>query len=139
MNAFKVNRDSWHYKTISMTKDPHDRIGYWRERWEPTDFCSYWRAFAFSILKIVFIVGFITAFIAFFLVVAWTLITAMIANPAGGFGVIGFFALIFGTLYGTRRLYVWNKTRERTVREPGIIATKYKSWKESYCPMVEYD
>ncbi len=164
MEAFVVNRESWHFRVVEFAglMDP------WNQ---PKDFCSYWRRVMFSLLFIgaatVLVVNMVSMIGMALYLMGNALVTdfwaalreaGMFAATLLGMGVamflifviIGFIGRGIGWLY-TKIKSVWPKalTFKRRPRdpksyvapkkkEPSLLWMKYKAWKESYCPMVEY-
>jgi len=110
----------------------------------PRDFCSYWRALVIIVVVLLIfgsIGGYIVigtlhaigAFLGFYAFADWT---------APAFGVvllfIGFAALI-SVVHGATVLYQRvAEIESHTSRPPSMLKVKYKSWKEKYCPSIEY-
>lgn len=140
MSNFIVNKKSFHYRLNSFLKRTLLGQNLWNfESKLPTDFCSYWR-----MVVINSIISLITISLISLILIA--LIMKIVEEPIGfiiGFGgVVGVVALIIGWVY----MFHWIKdtiraSNDRKRREnipDGIIKTKYKSWKQKYCPSIEY-
>jgi hypothetical protein len=143
MKKFKVNKSSWHYRFQEYV----DTQPYYR-----ADFCSYWRGLVLAIG----IVSIVTLFMGFLLcmIVLAASLTGMgilaIWNPAFATSTLGSIvgvvpgAIFWGSIYGI----VWLVRRavtksvdyknEFVLREPGILATKYRSLKDRVCYKVEF-
>jgi hypothetical protein len=142
MKTFKVNRNSWHYRfQDTMEVDPH-----WR-----TNFCSYWRGLVIAFV----LAGFTTA-----LIVACIGLAAVAASLVGSLIIaiwnhqfaFSFWGSILGGFIGLAVIaacvgFWWlikirlNKRTESgnvSERQPGVIATKYRSWKDKVCYKVEF-
>lgn len=141
MNKFVVNKNSWHFKM----QDKMGTIPQIRR-----DFCSYWRGAILSL----FLVAVITVTILFSLFLCFIVgdglfgeyfsdsIVGYILSFLSGFtfmaSIIGF-AILIATMPSYIPKKISNKVREATQKEePSIFVVKYKSWKEKYCPMVEF-
>lgn len=147
MENFTVKETSWHYRLIKFVffagpvyseKHDWDKVVF-KERL-PTDFCSYWRAFTKALL----VLGFytlmaLTAFaIPVLLIIA--IIMSMIVEPLAT-GAVGALILL---CVGTAALFIKGKSMSKkyakhlSTTEPGMIRVKYRSWKDKYCPSIEY-
>lgn len=132
MKPFKIKRDSWHYKLNHRFLNSYEyNMGRWEE--DHADFCSYWRATFFRMIGAtlgVLIVGVpVTAFL-------YLLFTAPMATLGAVAFVTAIFAFATAVFVGVSALQKWK--RGRAHREPGLIGTKYMSWKGRYCPQAEY-
>lgn len=135
MTNFKVSKNSWHYKY-------QDFFGLMPHRRK--DFCTYWRGFIIANLFVALILVLIsgTAFISYlagddlfgdkFNIVLTTFFgfLAVTALPTAIFGL----AFIFYMLH----YYIIDVPTKLVEKEGTIFNVKYKSWKEKYCPMVEF-
>jgi membrane protein YdbS with pleckstrin-like domain len=139
MQAFKVNRDSWHYKlNQKFMNERGDNEWYMRDNWEQrhNNFCSYWRVTMFRLLFALLIAIFIITVL--FMIGEgiyqdpWTAL--MIVSSA-----IGIFTAFIGLLavaaYLDNRKYKY-KSKESP---DSLFIAKYKSYKSKVCPMVEYE
>jgi hypothetical protein len=140
MNNFIVDKNSFHYKLNYFMKTQIGNID--KRQFEyrlPSDFCSYWR------------MTFVSAFwLIIFVVVIVLLTTALVVqvatNPVMSLIVVGILLLFIGLVFSSIYSYDYLKTlaENRRIRKEknnipdGIVATKYKSWKQRYCPRVEY-
>lgn len=132
MKTFKVNRNSWHYRfQDAVETDPHLR----------KDFCSYWRGLVYAFLKVVWLM---------FALVAIAITTLFVFNIIGS--LVVFFAypditwsflnevsatLLGGSIFSIA-LYIWYKIANAVDKQPSLIATKYRSWKDKVCYKVEF-
>ena len=105
----------------------------------PADFCSYWRMTFFSALWLtIFLLGVgLLATAITIQVITAPLVSAIVVGS--GLAIVGF---IIAMLYLSEYLKD-SAERKREYKETnnipdGIITTKYKSWKQKYCPRVEY-
>lgn len=165
MNAFVVNKKSWHYKIVSLFETFDS----------PKDFCSYWRAFMYGvaiiaamILVVVTIiisaiqqpmvaVGLIFLMVFSIVIVGlWILLDKMFRKTfiwkvvgkgiwwilsAISFSIIWVLLILFSPFIGLYHLYgklTPKKSKVKAVKSDGIFVTRYKSWKSKYCPMIEY-
>jgi len=135
MKPYVINKNSWHYKMIS--KGQH-WDGYLSHR-APKDFCSYWRKVISKVLGIMFVVAMATTFVVFF---GYNIYLDPIPVIGGIFSAI---VLLAGTLFtaiGIDKLKEKKRKRDYKVefegKQEGLIAMKYRSWKEKTCPMVEF-
>jgi hypothetical protein len=160
MDAFKVKKDSWHYRFNRYVEKKTGAIDAEKTIQSRRDFCSYWRhtminglwvvmglAMIASVLFLVFgmitgmmQVGFLASLKIIGILIGMAITLIVIAV------VVGF--LMEKVITGLSRLF--GKGSDATVRvytpkpikskkEPGMIKTKYKSWKGQYCPMVEFE
>lgn len=140
MNVFVVNKKSLHYRFNYLMKVKLGSSTDWLfENRLPTDFCSYWRmTFLHFLLASLLVAG--------FSIVLGMLIVTAIQNPVS-FGITtGIILLIIGSFVGVvvGLHYLADVSRNRKEYKQknnipdGIVTTKYKSWKQKVCPMVEY-
>jgi hypothetical protein len=142
MDAFVVTQDSWHFRfNVFILR----KLGC--SKWYATDsvkdrkdFCSYWRLTILSVMGTAFVLlifGLVGAFLSF---LGFHFVIAFMSSPesyligvAAAFGMGAFF-------WVTGKFFDFISTRRGAMKskEPGMIKTKYKSWKEQYCPMVEF-
>jgi hypothetical protein len=133
MNKFVVKHDSWHYRFLK----------FWDVKWWqlPDDFCSYWRMVMVRGLISFVLVSFVVAIVG-------GLGYGVYSNPLGvAFGTLllaSVLATSFGVVYAGYGIYKLfkkgkNKLSETVETSDNLFVTKYKSWKDKYCPMVEYE
>ncbi len=128
MEPIKIDKNSWHFKIVTLVDD------------DPKDICAYRRAFiiasfVISILGFLLIVGgwivvnMILGLIFSILYGAWILTEA---------AIVGFICLVsFGTFLGVPGVYSWYKRRKMDRDEgPGVVTLAYRSWKEKHCAPV---
>lgn len=132
MKPYVINKDSWHYKLISRGK-----TSYWNLYLAPKDFCSYWRMVVFKILGYIFITCFATLFLAF---LGYNIYLDPIPVLGGLF--IAIIALSVFLAISLEKIKERKRKRDYDVefedKKEGLIAMKYRAWKEKTCPMVEY-
>ncbi len=128
MEPIKIDRNSWHFKIVTLVDD------------YPKDICAYRRAFiiasfVISILGFLLIVGILLGFIAV------NMILGLIFSEPGiltEVAIVGFICLVsFGTFLGVPGVYSWYKRRKMDRGEgPGVVTLAYRSWKEKHCAPV---
>ena len=143
MKKFKVNKSSWHYRFQEYV----DTQPYYRE-----DFCSYWRGLVLAIgifFSVIVFMGFLLCMAVISASVTGIGIIA-IWNPAFATSTLGsivgivpgaiFWAAIYGIVWLVRRAATKSVEykNEFVLREPGILATKYRSLKDRVCYKVEF-
>ena len=133
MQAFKINRDSWHYK---LNKYFFNEYHWHMERsWEPrhNNFCAYWRATMFRVISL----SALTFFVGVILAVA---ASAVYTNPVMAFYtvliIIGFIATILGLSVISAYIKVRNK--KNVYKPQSLIAQKYHAYKSKICPSVDF-
>jgi len=151
MNAFKVNRNSWHYKMNVATLESqhfsaHEIQNTMRFK---ANFCAYWRMSMINMLQIGFFVAIIVGVIGAILYGIFSLGVAAYANISvlyTAIAVIAFFATFFSVLMFFFKLSGKKKEKERKIArgeyiepEHGLFKTKYISWKKKICPPVAYE
>lgn len=134
MKAFKINRNSWHYKLNRHFFNEHGITDYRMEEcWEPRhgDFCSYWRATIFRM-----IVAATLAVLVLFVLTGIGIAAYM--HPYETLkvvaGVVGFFGVVFGII--ATMVYI---ERSKNKLDQNLFVQKYKAHKAKICPMVEYE
>lgn len=137
MNTFVVDAKSWHYRFISAIVSDY-RLKYRM----PEDFCSYWRLFMTACLKVAFIGSVILA------IVGGLIVFPIYSVIQGDFFPIAFLGLVvvMGALVAgfvfilekVEELRTNNRWGTKPQKQPGLIATRYKTWKERHCIKVEY-
>lgn len=131
MKAFKINRNTWHYK---LNKHFFNESEHWMERsWEPrhSDFCSYWRA---TILRM-FVVAILSAVtIAFVLMIGAVSYT----HPWEALKFVGGFVGVIVGIIGFVYLLVFVGKSKETL-DKSLFVQKYRAHKSKICPMVEYE
>lgn len=140
MNNFIVNKNSFHYKLNYFMKCRMGSQNPWQfEDRLPADFCSYWRMTFFSALWLtIFLLGVgLLATAITIQVITAPLVSAIVVGS--GLAIVGFIiAMLYLSEYlkdSAERKREYKKTNNIP---DGIITTKYKSWKQKYCPRVEY-
>jgi len=151
MNAFKISHNSWHFKLIKWSKlSPWTNFGDYATRFDiemfykylPEDFCTYWKMFLFGILKILFHTALAVGIITLIGFTFFVSISTLINDPVSFFIGLGIITVPLGFLMFVAFLINYiDRTRGRNMKfkEDGLIVTRYKSFKEKYCPMVQYD
>lgn len=140
MNNFVVNKNSFHYKLNFFMKTTVGNVD--KRLFEyrlPSDFCSYWRMTFFSAFWLIFLILGIV-------LLSTALVTQVVTNPITSLIVVSSVLLPIGFIFSLVYVYNYFKTiaenrrehREKNNIPDGIVATKYKSWKQRYCPRVEY-
>ena len=128
MEAFKVYKDSWHYKLITKA-DPYDL---------PKDFCAYWR-------KVVLLCTGLALGISLASIILFTAFYALVVDPIAVIATILIITLIYtaGSIVSRIILYFSDNkkvtTKINSPKQPSLLMVKYRSWKQKYCPMVEYE
>ena len=140
MNNFVVNKNSFHYKLNYFMKTTVGNLD--KRMFEyrlPSDFCSYWRMTFFSafwLVVLTLVIGLLST----------ALVSQVVTNPITSLIVVSSILLFIGFIFSLVYGYDYFKTlaenrrerREKNNIPDGIIVTKYKSWKQRYCPRVEY-
>lgn len=135
MDSFKVKTNSWHYRFLTfMDQTPQKTCG---------DFCSYWRLFIAMACVFAFLVAVGCALVVgTILGPIWTLFSyyaldgqSLTWTMAGVFIWSVVFFVCAGKNFGA-----WCQRRHDNAlrREPGLFITRYRSWKEKFCPAIEY-
>lgn len=142
MSNFVVNKKSLHYKVnlFARTTLMPDSKYYFETYKLPKDFCSYWRMTFFSVLYIFFLFTVASLLLMFF---GFNAVT----NPIPFFTTIAAVVLVFAMAIGLVYLKEMMDDRKQRRLEfkkennipDNIVVTRYKSWKEKYCPSVTYE
>jgi hypothetical protein len=126
-----INRSSWHYRFLAFT----GTICYN----EPKDFCSYWRTFLFrGFFTLLFVSLILFLLFGFYFIHPWQVVASHQLLALASLVTI---IALFGTIGGIWFLVDWyNEYRRKNYveKEPGLIKTAYLSWKDKYCPKMEY-
>lgn len=140
MENFKVSKDSWHFKVAGWGHADRSLF------WYPKDFCSYWRTVVLKLLFAFILTTFVSYVFAspFGLLYDWWMGNELSDDSwwSGGVAVlvIGFtLAIGAGAAVVIRNLAEKSSRRRSSPKPPSLLKTKYRSWKEKYCPLVEYD
>lgn len=131
METFKVSTDSWHYKFLTKTGDSRYDIKYGCK-----DFCSYWRKVFFRGVVTLVVVALATILTGLYL----NGLVFHTSNTLIGTGIVlGVIASGIATLVIIDLLQdkMRERARENEGKPAGLIKTKYRSFKDKYCPMVE--
>lgn len=134
MKPFVIDRNSWHYKMISMGE--HWDVLTYRE---PKNFCSYWRKVVLKLCLFAFIAVILSVFTLF-------LGFNIYMDPLP---VLGGISAGLGLLFGSAWIALWLEKRKEQRRQhdydvefnekqESLLKMKYRAWKEKVCPMVEY-
>lgn len=132
MKEFRVNRNSWHYKMIA-----DDDWKRWPAVHEAKDFCTYWR----RVIGYLLIFGVLSGLRVGGLcaIIGWIGYGLLFQTKPFLIG-FGFLLAMFALAYSVVLLFVgFNKIKEKFNSEESIIGTKYRSWKERYCPKIVYE
>lgn len=140
--VFNVNPKSWHFRLLEINAfwkiNPNRGswdYGRWIDRRLPDDFCGYWRKVIFTLLADLVVLAMAIALIM-------TMGYQTYKDPIGALVFVGvLICTIFGFL-GIMAIGYWFENMENRPsrdKNPSIIAMKYRSWKNKYCPKVEYD
>lgn len=126
MNKFKIRTNSWHYKLLQTWGTSHYEID------RMMNFCSYWRKVVGCMIMTAIVLGFIA-------LLAGLMIYAIVTAPIQSMGItlatIGILAACVGCTYGSIKVsQSFNSAYENS---DSLIMTKYRSFKEKYCPMIE--
>lgn len=139
MQAFKVNRDSWHYKLNQKFMNGRgDNERYMRNNWEQrhNNFCSYWRVTMFRLVFAVLITIFIV-------MVLFMIGSGIYHDPWTALAVfssaIGILITFIGLVAGASYLDTRKHKRKNEEAPDSLFVAKYKSYKSKVCPMVEYE
>lgn len=140
MNNFVVNKNSFHYKLNCFMKTTVGNVDKRQLEYRlPRDFCSYWRMTFFSALWLTLLfllVGLLATAIISQVIIA-PLTSAIVVGS--GLAIVGFvIAMVYLMEYLKDSTERKREHREKNNIPDGIVATKYKSWKQKYCPRVEY-
>lgn len=134
MKAFKINRNSWHYKlNRHFFSDGGLSNVSMQNHWEPrhSDFCSYWRATIFRLIAAAILVV-----IAFFALSGIGIAAYM--HPYETLKVVAGIIIFFGVVIGVIAAMVYfDKSKKKM--EQSLFVQKYRAHKSKICPMVEYD
>lgn len=143
-DVFKVKKSSWHYKIVSM--DRPDFVV------EDMNFCQYWRSVIFNILAYA---GSSLLFIALIILLSYSIGglvlgveefgTMFVLSTLIGFATIfiissSVYLIVEAFRYFKER--VSNKSKKTHInkeKEPGLIAMRYQSWKNKFCPAIELE
>lgn len=129
MNKFKINSNSWHFKFNVWFGDIY---AVQKRR----DFCSYWRLTARNVV----FTTLMGSFVAFLLIMG---VVLSVQNPLDAVAVVGMIIASLGfiaaVMWAINRLSIRRQRIRDENRAPGIIKTKYMSWKERHCPLIEYE
>lgn len=132
MKAFKINRNSWHYK---LNKHFFNTYAHTMEfHWEPKhkDFCSYWRATIYRMLTIVaLIIGAIAGVIIFGAAVYFHTVQTFSVIAS----VLVVAAIVAAGVILSEKLE--NRTKPKTKPE-SLLAQRYRAHKERICPIIEF-
>lgn len=132
MSKFVVNKNSWHFKLQDATGTiPQIR----------RDFCSYWRGTILSL----FIVAIIVFTILFSLSLCFVIGDGIFGEYFSDDIVGRILSLLSGVAF-TASIMIFvvfissmpTYRAEEGKKDPSIFVVKYKSWKEKYCPTVEF-
>lgn len=122
---YLMNKDSWSYSLVKFHVETS--IGYY-----PKDFCTYWRYAVYGAFKIVFAVTIMLLLVGVLLIPFYFLAVILYENMYhGGVYLISFIAFVVSAYYAVRFIY-------RKITTSQFISTKYRAWKEKYCPILEY-
>ncbi len=139
MQAFKVNRDSWHYKlNQKFMNERGDNEWYMRDNWEQrhNNFCSYWRVTMFRLVFALLITIFIV-------MVLFMIGSGIYHDPWTALAVfssaIGILITFIGLVAGASYLDTRKHKRKNEEVPNSLFVAKYKSYKSKVCPMVEYE
>lgn len=130
MNNFTSSPESWHYKMVDAQRISFDKFQM------PKDFCTYWRWFTVRLFRNIFLGAFVIVVLFGMALGLWELCIVIWYNPMQSVittGVIVFFVALLAF-----SLWALHTFRTRAGKSDGILATKYKSVKGKYCPMMEY-
>ncbi len=139
MQAFKVNRDSWHYKlNQKFMNERGDNEWYMRDNWEQrhNNFCSYWRVTMFRLVFALLITIFIV-------MVLFMIGSGIYHDPWTALAVfssaIGILITFIGLVAVASYLDTRKHKRKNEEVPDSLFVAKYKSYKSKVCPMVEYE
>lgn len=150
MEKFEIKTSSWHFRLIEKMGKRSEVISPMTDK-PRVDFCQYWRLIVKSILKLI-----LEALLAIALTVMFVftplylLYLAVFGSMTNGQQALGFFYLVFYTYFALSAAWFFTKEkiRERrkakgdnekkpVIKPDGLLVTKYKSFKDKYCPMIE--
>jgi hypothetical protein len=130
MEAFKVSKDSWHYKLLS--RSTYDI---------PTDICSYTRKLfgtLFLICGVVSIVGFVVAFYCYsgYVFFDWLLFNGQWDQINVFFLMLtGMVSVVVSAVVGKEKLSDFFNSEIRT---PSFIREAYSAFKNKHCIKLEF-
>jgi hypothetical protein len=118
MQSFKLSKKSWHYRLLR-----------WSDNFNRYDnFCNYLWAVIRALLKWA-LFGILGLFVlATFCSIVWY-------NPFEFLGVASTFVLC---ICGSAKILEIKERRVGVVKTPGFFALKYKSFKDKFCPKIEW-
>lgn len=135
MQAFNVNRNSWHYK-LNKNFINETSMNVWEYRHR--SFCAYWRATMFrlvgavlSAIGVVWFFGMIAYNIWMFPLAAVIAVGIMLLFGATGWA-------IFGILTWLERRSTDSWEYEKPAKQDSLFVQKYKSYKDKFCPTVDF-
>jgi hypothetical protein len=128
MSEFVVRRASWHYRLLSFA-------GYTAGYIKGMNFCQYWRSVAGWLLVYFIFVSFVSGF-------GFVIVYALINSPSTLFLSLGMLLVVVSFAIGL--VYVLTDglpqfLEHLSKKEPGLIRTKYRSWKDKYCPAIRVE
>lgn len=131
---FDIDRFAWHY-TLT-----HSFYSFEQGHNEPRNFCEYWQKFMLASLSWIGIGSGVIAAISGLGYGAFMFLTNISAAGPPTLVIILLGLLIWGfeKIIKIAIAKIKGQKRKNVAKKPGIIRTKYKSWKKSYCPMVKY-
>lgn len=135
MKAFKINRNSWHYK---LNKHFFNADIHWMERsWEPShnNFCAYWRATVFRIC-----IASMLAAVSITALVGTAYLTYM--HPIEALKIVGVTLGVLAFIVGVAMLSVKveaMREAKRLTTSNSLLLQRYRVYKSKICPMIEYD
>jgi hypothetical protein len=128
MSEFVVRRASWHYRLLSFAGYTHGYI-------KGMNFCEYWRSIAGWLLVYFIFASFISG-------IGFVIVYALIKDPVEFAVGVGLVVVITTTILGGVYTAVEGIPKFRdylAAKEPGLIRTKYRSWKDKYCPSIKVE
>ena len=154
MEKVTVNKSSWHYRlnTWILREDnmlPDEIDNYMKYN---SNFCAYWRMTIWNVCKISFWTAVLVAILGAICIGVYKLAMFFFTQPSteiltvltsialllGIVGLVGLVALFFGSIEKSKRKRREIARGDYVEPQPGLLKTKYKTWKQKICPMIEY-
>ena len=128
MHSYKVYKNTWHYELVYSAYRFDDM---------PKDFCSYWRAVVGCILAKTMLYG---TMIVVVIVLILGLGAAIYYEPIQmlSLAMTVLISVGLGLLY-TYFISLFKTKSQADSKQPSLLAAKYDSWKNRYCPSIEYE
>jgi len=140
-NEFVVKKNSWHYNILyfRFVKVNKYGINYFNEYVIPRDFCTYWRLVFTTIVGSIMVTAAISIIIAGLSLLIYNNLFPSLVTIGIAVGIILAIVLsvaLVETITRYLKKRVASKLTENTPKADGLFTTKYKSWKQKYCPKI---